>query len=149
MALISRRGGWPSLLCALSLAALVGCVPVRSVVHDGLETRVVAVASGQPLAGAFVYDRLEDGQPRILARSDGSGQLQLAPQTRLLLLAPLSEAQVMQSLWVCKAGYQPQRVGGRGGWNADLSPARTFRPGSIALEPSARSDVSSCAVLPW
>ena len=74
----------------LSLISLSACIPITTVVHDGVTGFVVDSETKQPLAGAFVYDGITNGLPHILTKSDSLGQIELSPNTRLLLL----------SLWV-------------------------------------------------
>ena len=137
------------IMVALGLLSLTGCVLVTSVEHDGLETTVIDAETRQPLAEAFVYDGFaygddEKGQPRVLSKSNASGQIRLAPRTHLEFVIFLGEAVVHQSLWVCKDGYKPVWVGGRGGWNADLSPKKYFKPGTIELTRSTLIATESC-----
>jgi len=139
-----------SIMFTLIPLFVAGCFPRTAVVHDGVEATVLDVKTKKPLGGAIVYDRIEtNGRPHVLTQSDSSGQLRLDPKTKLTLAHPLGEALVFQTLWVCKDGYEPVRVGGRSGWNADYAPAEHFRPGTLELTPSTISTGESCSDVKW
>lgn len=133
----------------LSLISLSACIPRTTVVHDGMTASVIDAETKQPLAAAFVYDRIENSQPHILAKSDSLGQIQLEPNTRLTLTFPLGEALVFQSLWVCKEGYKPFLAGQRSGWNADYAPAKYFELHTIELTRSLVGQNESCLETKW
>jgi len=115
------------------------------VVHDGVQGTVVDALSKQPVEGAFVYDYFEfDGRPHVLALSDPYGRVQLEPTRRLEFVILLGEANVFQTLWICKDGYVPVEVGGRGGWNADFLPSQVFNVGTIELVHSNKPAGDSC-----
>lgn len=116
-----------------------------SVVHDGVDGVVVDAATQKPLAGAFVFDRLEARRPHVLASSGADGRVHLEAARRLTLAAPLGEALIFQSLWICKEGYAPVEVGGRSGWNADYGPSKVFEVGKVELARSALDPENSCA----
>lgn len=113
----------------ITVPLLTGCLPRQVVVHDGIRASVVAARSKAPIAGTFVYDSVEAGRPRVLARSGADGRLELAPKTRRRMTPVMGEAQVIQSLWICSAGYEPTRVSQRAGWNADFAAARAHALG--------------------
>lgn len=130
----------------IAVPLLTGCLPRQVVVHDGIRASVVDAESKAAIAGAFVYDRVEAGRPRVLARSDADGRLELAPKTRRRMTPVMGEAQVVQSLWICSAGYEPTRVSQRAGWNADVATARVHALGTVELAPSAVRDGNGCAL---
>ncbi|WP_394003530.1 hypothetical protein ACF3M1_02265 [Luteimonas sp. WGS1318] len=57
----------------------------------------------------------------------------------------MGEAQVIQSLWICSAGYQPTRVSQRAGWNADFAAARIHELGTVELLRTVADDDRSCS----
>lgn len=128
----------------IALPLLTGCLPRQVVVHDGIRASVVDAESKAAIAGAFVYDGFEAGRPRVLARSEADGRLELAPKTRRRMTPVMGEAQVIQSLWICSVGYEPRRVSQRAGWNADFAAARVHTLGTVELVPSDASDARRC-----
>jgi hypothetical protein len=138
-----------SIVFALGLLSLAACVPRTAVVHDGIEGTVIDAETEQAIAMAFIFDRIEDGRPRVLAQSNASGLLQLMPNMRLTFNSPLGEASVFQSLWVCKEGYKPVLVSERSGYNADYTPARYSRLGTIELARSPSHTTDSCSDIKW
>lgn len=135
------------LLGIIGVILLQGCMPRSVIVHDGLETQIVDSVTQAPIQGAFVYDRLVDAAPRILALSDPGGALLLQPSRKLKLTPLLGEALVFNALWVCKEGYQPYQVGSASGWNADYRPSRRYTPAVIALTRSALAPAESCLAI--
>jgi len=130
----------------IALLMLTGCLPRQVVIHDGIRASVVDADTKAAISGAFVYDRLDAGQPRILARSDADGGVQLAPDSRRRITAVMGEAQVRQFLWICSAGYQPRLVSQRAGWNADFAAARIHDLGTVELTRADPADDGSCSV---
>lgn len=135
-----------SIASLIALPLLIGCLPRQVVVHDGIRASVVDARSKAPIAGAFVYDGVEAGRPRVLARSEADGRLELAPKTRRRMTPVMGEAQAIQSLWICSAGYEPTRVSQRAGWNADFAAARVHALGTVELVPSTARDEEGCAL---
>lgn len=129
----------------IALLMLTGCLPRQVVVHDGIRASVVDADTKAAISGAFVYDRLDAGQPRVLARSDADGGVQLAAETRRRITAVMGEAQVRQFLWICSAGYQPRLVSQRAGWNADFAAARIHELGIVELTRTDPADDRSCS----
>lgn len=130
----------------IAVSLLTACLPRQVVVHDGIRASVVDAESKAAIGGAFVYDRVEAGRPRVLARSGADGRLELAPKTRRRTTPVMGEAQVVQSLWICGAGYEPTRVSQRAGWNADFAAARVHTLGTVELVPSTARDEEGCAL---
>lgn len=136
------------ILAGIILAMLLqGCMPRSVIVHDGLETRVVDSVTQTPISGAFVYDRLVDTRPRMLALSGPGGELLLEPSRTLKFTPLLGEALVLNVLWVCKEGYMPYRVGSASGWNADYRPSTRYTPARIELTRSTLNPAESCLAI--
>lgn len=129
----------------IALFMLTGCLPRQVVVHDGIRASVVDADTKAAISGAFVYDRLDAGRPRVLARSDADGSVQLAPDTRRRITPVMGEAQVVQFLWICSEGYQPLLASQRAGWNADFAAPRTHDLGTVELTRRAAGDDRSCS----
>jgi len=95
----ARRSAQPSgpmprtpFLCFIACLPLFhGCIPRAAVVHDGLKTTIVDSASGEPLSGAFVYDRLDGQTPHVLALGNEKGELLLGSKERITLSGFMGE----------------------------------------------------------
>jgi hypothetical protein len=137
-------------VCIGLLLLLQGCVPRSRVVHDGLETTVVDAVTKKPLPGAFVYNGMEPGKkPRVLAFSGHKGEIHLEPERQWRFDFFLGESNVPIPLWVCKEGYEPNRVSFRGGWNIDRQPDYTHKQRYVEMTRSSSARPASCAEISW
>jgi hypothetical protein len=130
-------------IAVLCISLLQACAIRFVTVHDGLKTVVVDEDSEAPVAEVGVYSFGFLGEPKLVAKSDGQGAVQLDQNSRLRVMPLIGEAIVELQLWVCKDGFEPRRAAIRGGWNADYR-AETHDLTLIKLKRDKKAPPGSC-----
>jgi hypothetical protein len=113
---------------ALLTAGLGGCVPQSMRFFNGIDTRIVDGATGQPVAGAKVTltGRCAGAGREKAAVSDASGAVRVEPSSGIIffILAPIDYFNPPGSLTVEAAGYEKYTATQAGEWEPRSCTAR-------------------------
>jgi hypothetical protein len=127
----------------LCIPLFQACTIQLVTVHDGLKTIVVDAQSGTPVDDAGVYAFGPVFEAKLIATSNKDGAVLFDPKRRPSVMPLMGEALIELQLWVCKDGYEPQRVAARGGWNADFG-VETYKLTLVRLKPDNDAPSGSC-----